>query len=137
METLRVLIVEQSEEMGMELVRSAARLGHASTLASGDAEALTLLHTLSFDVIIADHAPPATDALALLDQVQSNWSYMPMIMLTTFPAAEQMLEAYERGMCIVLYKPVNIAWLAVAFQHVADRVELQHLRTSQVMSSSG
>ncbi|MBA3943118.1 MAG: response regulator [Herpetosiphonaceae bacterium] len=134
MEALRVLVVEQTEEIGLELRGIAASLGHSAIVAVDGEEALGYLHALPFDAIVAEYGLPDMDAITLLGRVRTEWSQIPMVMLTTDAAGGHALEAYERGVCDVLRKPVAAPWLAIAFQRVAEQLELIQLREATVVS---
>ena len=77
-----------------------------STASSVD-QALTLLDSLAFDVIISDYQMPGTDGIGFLKLLRANNSDIPFILYTGWGREEVMEEALENGARFYIQKGGN------------------------------
>jgi len=102
------LVVEDSPTM-RQLIALALRripaLGFAE--ASNGAEALTLLGTRRFDLILLDINMPVMNGFAFLEQLRQTASPPPVIVISTESAREDIERAISLGAVAYVTKPVR------------------------------
>ncbi|NOZ77681.1 MAG: response regulator [Acidobacteria bacterium] len=124
---LKVLVVDDSEanrKLLEEILRSS---GCQTAVAAGGAEALDRLHeaegTQPFDLAILDFVMPDMDGVTLASAIRAHLSAasMPMILLTSAPAAGDAERMREAGFDAYLTKPVTRADLTDTVRWVLSR----------------
>ncbi len=129
MESLRVLVVYQSETRGFEVSRLISSLGHSGTVATSGEEALLFLEALPLDAVLADGALPDMLLLDLIAQARQRWPERPVIVAADAdPAAT--LALLQAQVCAVIPAEVSADWLDLALQRAGQEVELIQLRTT-------
>ncbi len=81
---------------------------HEVTPAKGGEDALTLLETRSFDLMLTDIRMSGMDGMQLLDKAKKIVPDMPVIMLTAFGTVSTAVEALKLGAFDYLTKPFKV-----------------------------
>jgi len=81
--------------------------GFAVTTAGDGSEAVDLLHSQLFDVIITDVRMPRMNGLALLDWVRSNRPETHVVVMTAFNSSYLKDMCVSKGAALLLEKPVD------------------------------
>jgi class 3 adenylate cyclase len=105
----RVLVVEDNETNRDLLQRRLERDGHRVSAAENGAEALAMLATEDFDVILLDLMMPVMNGLEVLARLKGNvsLSHVPVIMLSALDEIESVVRCIELGAEDYLTKPFN------------------------------
>jgi EAL domain-containing protein (putative c-di-GMP-specific phosphodiesterase class I) len=82
-------------------------VGYVVTSASDGQEAIALIESTGFDVIVSDVGMPNMDGLTLLREIRGRDLDVPVVFLTGSPALETAMEAMEHGAFRYLVKPVD------------------------------
>jgi len=77
-----------------------------STASSAD-QAMTLLASLKFDVIVSDYQMPGTDGISLLKHLRANKLFIPFILYTGKGREEVMNDAFANGAVFCIQKGGN------------------------------
>jgi DNA-binding NtrC family response regulator len=80
--TRRILVVDDDAAMRIVLERTLTRDGHDVTLAINGADALRVLETSSFDLIITDLVMPDVEGLQLLREIRKRPSAPKVIAMS-------------------------------------------------------
>jgi DNA-binding response OmpR family regulator len=107
----RILIVEDETRIASFLAKGLRAEGHATTVAGDGVEGLD--HALSgeFDLMVLDIRLPRLDGFELLDQLRSQGSRMPVIVLTARDSVTDTVTALEGGADDYMPKPFRFAEL--------------------------
>jgi CheY-like chemotaxis protein len=104
---LKVLIVDD-EKASRDLVTTLLEADqHEITTASSGAEALQLLRSGSFDLLVTDQEMPRMNGAALVEAIRQSGNSNPIIMLTGFGELMESSCATTDGVDLVLNKPVT------------------------------
>lgn len=107
----RILIVEDEQRIASFVAKGLRAEGHQTTVAGDGATGLD--HALSgeFDLLVLDIGLPVLDGFALLDQLRSQGSRMPVIVLTARDSVADTVSALEGGADDYMPKPFRFAEL--------------------------
>jgi DNA-binding response OmpR family regulator len=125
----RILIVEDESRIASFLAKGLGADGHSTTVADDGVEGLE--HALSgeFDLMVLDIGLPRLDGFDLLDQLRSQGSRMPVVVLTARDSVTDTVTALEGGADDYMAKPFRFAELLA-------RIRLR-LRQAQEGDGSG
>jgi DNA-binding response OmpR family regulator len=105
---IRVLIVDDEEELAATIAERLELRGiKAQTASNGDA-ALSVLKTDPPHVVVLDLMMPGMGGLEMLKQIKSLKLNIPVIMLTGYGSKEQSIEGMNLGAFDYVIKPCNL-----------------------------
>ena len=93
----RVLVVDDMEAMRLALVKCLHMSGYEVIAASSGGEALELLRTQHFDLLLTDQTMPGLSGLELTDAVSRMHPDMPIVVLTGHTDVELAKDSLQRG----------------------------------------
>ena len=107
----RILIVEDEQRIASFLAKGLRSDGHLTTTAGDGHEGLD--HALSgdFDLVVLDIGLPGIDGFEVLDQLRSQGSTVPVIVLTARDSVGDTVSALEGGADDYMPKPFRFAEL--------------------------
>jgi two-component system response regulator HydG len=128
----RVLIVDDEQNM-CELVDAAlSKRGYATAWRTNPDEALTLLGSEDFDVVLTDLEMRSMNGLELCERIVSSRPDVPVVVVTAFGSMETAVGAIRAGAYDFVTKPVEMDALALvverAVQHRTLKEEVKRLR---------
>lgn len=100
------------------IVRSA---GHLATSAGDGAEAVGILSTHRFDVVISDIRMPNLDGWGLLEHVHQSCPETDVILMTAYATAPDATKALTLSACEYLPKPVDANELTSHLRQISRR----------------
>ena len=107
----RILIVDDAPPILMLLSRLLAGEGYAVGEAKNGAEAVKLLQTESFDLMISDINMRPVNGVELLQKTRKSYPEMGVIMLTAYESMFTADQATENGAFAYIVKPFKSAKL--------------------------
>lgn len=119
----RILIVEDEERIWSFLRKGLQSSGYMSTVAENGKDALALLGTGSYDLVLLDIGLPDIDGLEVLRRLRSTDRQTPVIILTARDAVSDRVAGLEGGADDYVGKPFS-------FEELIARVRVQ-LRTER------
>ena len=118
-----ILIADDDQEIANYIM---SELGdkYKFTHAPNGKEALKMLLTSSYDLVISDVMMPEMDGITLLRRIKENpnISQLPVIMLTSKAAVENKLEGLKSGADAYIAKPFNMDELHIQIDNLIDNV---------------
>ena len=107
----RILIVEDEERIASFVAKGLRADGHLTTAVADGREGLD--HALSgdFDLVVLDIGLPGIDGFEVLDQLRSQGSSVPVIVLTARDSVTDTVSALEGGADDYMPKPFRFAEL--------------------------
>jgi DNA-binding NtrC family response regulator len=102
----RVLVVDDYEpELKILTIRLNAHAGFDAVGAASGEEALRMLESASFDIVLTDQRmPPGMDGTELARRVRTRYPEVPVVMITAAGSIEMTVEAMRAGAAHVLTK---------------------------------
>lgn len=111
MADLKILVVDDSEAMRRILTNTLGKLGYDDTTTAEDGqEALKLLTGGGFNFVFTDWNMPVMDGLTLVKNIRSTdeLKEVPIIMVTTEAAKDDIVEAIKAGVSNYVVKPFTV-----------------------------
>ena len=127
-----ILVVDDQPELRLLYQRVLEREGHRVALAAHGNDAIQLMESKPFDLILLDMAMPHMDGLTFLRLVRARpeWSKIPTIILSGLLTHQQSSEARALGATDLLVKA------QFSMRELRARVA-RHLAETQVIPASG
>lgn len=124
----RVLLVDGDPQVIDDLGPRLRSAGHTVTAVSGGQEAIALLESNSFDVIVSEIHLAQVDGLDLLRAIRGRDLDVPVVFLAGSPSLETAVAAIEHGAFKYFVKPVDSAALTGAVERGAQLHRLARVR---------
>jgi serine phosphatase RsbU (regulator of sigma subunit) len=104
-----VLVVDDNEANRDVLSRRLKRQGHTVAVAENGLQALEMMHTQSFDLILLDIMMPEMNGYQVLEELKANKAlrHIPVIMISALDDIDSVVRCIELGAEDYLYKPFN------------------------------
>lgn len=100
----RVLVVEVEGSRRRLIAEYLGREYHVTSAADGD-EALLLLKTERYDVVLADRNLPGMSGLRVIEQAQRLLPHCASVLYTAYPSYDSVKEAFDLGVDAYLVRP--------------------------------
>ncbi len=109
-EQWRILVVEDEEQLNQSIVNSLRKDGYVIQGVRSGAEAIRMLWSEEFDVVIGDLKTPGADGFEMLQWLRTFRPHTRMIMVAATSANSQEIrtQALEAGVVSYLEKPLNL-----------------------------
>jgi DNA-binding NtrC family response regulator len=121
----RILVVDDDPELGEMVATFVRRLGHEAAYTQNPGEALSMLTTQPFELVITDLHMALMDGITLCGRIAGAQPDVPVIVLTGHASLETAVGAMRAGAYDFLTKPVNTEVLQMS---IARALEHGHLR---------
>jgi DNA-binding response OmpR family regulator len=118
---VRVLVVEDDEQLADVIVRSLRRDAFAVDLATDGAVALEKAQTVDYDVIVLDRDLPVVHGDAVCRQLVADRAVARILMLTAAAAVEDRVDGLMLGADDYLTKPFAMAELTARLRALSRR----------------
>jgi DNA-binding response OmpR family regulator len=126
---MRLLIVEDSEQLAELLVKGLRTAGYDTDVLTTAAEAHTALLTVSYAALILDLGLPDCDGLAVLRELRRRKDPLPVLVLTARGGLHDRVNGLRSGADDYLVKPF-------ALEELLARLEAQLRRPGQMLGNA-
>jgi DNA-binding response OmpR family regulator len=120
MDEIRVLIVDDEEDLAKTIAERLEIRGIRTQTAVDSDQALNLIKTNPPDVVVLDLMMPGIGGLGILKQIKSMESNIPVILLTGYGSKERSIEGMNLGAFDYVLKPCNLDDLIGKIQEAAE-----------------
>jgi adenylate cyclase len=134
-----ILVVDDDRINRSLLVRSLRTDGHDVTPAVDGAEALTLLASQTFDVVLLDIMMPGIDGVTVLRRIKEDHAlrHVPVIMISAVEGIESVVDCIELGADDYLQKPFDPILLRARISAGMAKKQLHDLERERVRDVFG
>jgi len=123
MDPVRVLVVDDEEELTSAIVERLNLRGFAASGVVTGAEALAWLEENTCDVVLLDVKMPGLGGLEVIQRIKDSHPGLEVILLTGHGSAQDAQQGISLGAFDYLMKPVKIDTLTQLLVSAADRSE--------------
>lgn len=127
---IRILVVDDELSMREFLSILLEREGYQVEVAGCAEDALRLMETSLFDLVLSDVSMPGLGGIELLSRIKKISPETGVLMITAFSAAEQAVEAMKLGAYDYISKPFKIEEIK---QLVKNALEKQGLKRENIL----
>ncbi len=133
-ERASVLVVDDDVVTRTLLAKSVEREGHRVATAENGRQALEMLRTDPFDVVLLDVQMPEMDGYAVLAEIQSDGGlrHLPVIMISALDETESVVRCIELGAEDYLPKPFDPVLLRARMNAGLTKKRLHDLEAARV-----
>src|SRR6516165_8217861 len=121
---IRLLIVDDDDQLRDTLVRRFQRVGMTVTAAARGEEALAKPEPNYWDVALLDLHLPGIGGIELLEKLKERQPELEAIMLTAHGSMETAIQAMKKGAYDYLTKPFHLPELEIHIQKAYEKVQL-------------
>jgi DNA-binding NtrC family response regulator len=121
----KLLIVDDDANTLASLARAFRMAGHEATVTDNAARALELIKTQQFDMVLSDVVMPGKDGIALLEEIRSLGSPVPVVMISGQANIEMAVRATRLGAVDFLEKPLSTDKLLLTVGNVLRLKQLE------------
>jgi two-component system, OmpR family, KDP operon response regulator KdpE len=125
----RVLIVDDDASVRRALHITLQTLGFSASEASGGEEALMLVRTAAYEVVLLDMNLPGLDGLEICRQLRRLLPRVAILMLTVRDSEDDKVQALEAGADDYVTKPFHIRELTARVRAAVRRAQTQEDKT--------
>ena len=122
---LKILVVEDNKINRMVITKFLEKMGHEPVSSSNGIEALDVLQTQKFDLILMDVEMPDMNGIETTKEIRKNqrasYKDIPIIALTAHTSEADKERFLAAGMNGFTGKPVDKAELAAAIESIKER----------------
>lgn len=115
---MQILIIEDTEQVSTLLKLKVERWGHKATVAETGKEALDIIKTEMYDLILLDIFLPDTIAYDLIPKLKAEWSGMEIITMTGYSSRDVEKKVRSQGILYYMVKPIDLTELKNIIQHM-------------------
>jgi two-component system OmpR family response regulator len=105
---MRILLVEDHEELAHQVQRRMQRSGFAVDQVGTIRDALAALHSYSYAVAVLDRRLPDGDAISLIPEIRRRHPSSRVLMLTALDAVDERIYGLDAGADDYLTKPFDL-----------------------------
>jgi len=117
----QILVVDDNEMILHGIEQLLEMHGYQVTSTTSGEEALAMLEAVAFDLVLTDLQMPGMDGLELLHAIKQRSPVTPVVMITAYAVAENVILALRGGVSDFLPKPVKPQELLVIVERESTR----------------
>lgn len=102
---MRVLVVEDEKRIADFLSRGLQSAGYTVDVANTGGQAVDLVHSTEFDLVVLDLGLPDMDGLQVLQKIKNRKSISPVLILSARDSVDDRVKGLEQGADDYLVKP--------------------------------
>jgi DNA-binding NtrC family response regulator len=110
--TEKVLLVDDEEEFVDTLAERMRNRGMDVSTSNSGGDALDLIDSESFDVVVLDLQMPGMDGIEVLERIKQRRPDIQVVLLTGHATVEKGVEAMKQGALEFLEKPIDFSKLS-------------------------
>jgi len=124
---MRILLTEDDHRLNKRLVRVLTRENYIVDGAANSEEALQLIETFPYDLLILDIILPGIDGITLCRELRDRKFKIPILLLTAKNSNEDKVNAFDAGADDYLVKPFNVPELLARIRALLRRNSSQFI----------
>ena len=104
-----ILVVDDQESMRTLLKDMLEVIGYDVTLAEGGEQAMSVVQSRDFDLVLSDLNMPGMDGSALLRAVKATWPGLPVVIITGYGTFHTEKRVMKEGADGYISKPCTLS----------------------------
>ena len=125
-ETVRkLLVVDDEEHMRFFLKEALSRDNCVVSTSASGGEALEMVRSGDFDVVILDIRMARIGGMEVLDEIKKTKPELPVIMMTAYGSKQVAMEAIEKGAYDYFTKPFDVNEMRIVVKRALEKQKLE------------
>ena len=116
-----ILLIDDDKNTANGLKKILLQDGYDTSCVYTGNEALNLIDTNHFDIVITDMKLPDISGFSIIEKVKKKDADIPVIMITAFSSLQTAIDAMKKGADDYLTKPVNIDELELILKKIWEK----------------
>lgn len=116
-----ILLIDDDKNAANGLRKILLQDGYDTSCVYTGNEALNLIDTEHFDIVITDMKLPDISGFSIIERVKKKDADIPVIMITAFSSLQTAIDAMKKGADDYLTKPVNIDELELILKKIWEK----------------
>jgi len=133
----RILIVDDEEIARKNLTHFLAKEDYSVVTSSNGEEALRMLDSADFDVILTDLKMEKVGGMEILRRSTMKYPYVEVVMMTGYASVDNAVEAMKEGAFHYLAKPLVLDDVRMIVRQALDKKEMKKETKGSVLCFSG
>ncbi len=117
----RILLIDDDKNTANGLRKILLQDGYDTSCTYTGNEALNLIDTEPFEIVITDMKLPDISGFSIIERVKKKNADIPVIMITAFSSLQTAIDAMKKGADDYLTKPVNIEELELILKKIWEK----------------
>ena len=117
----RILLIDDDKNTANGLRKILLQDGYDTSCVYTGNEAISLIDTEHFDIVITDMKLPDISGFSIIEKVKKKDPDIPVIMITAFSSLQTAIDAMKKGADDYLTKPVNIEELELILKKIWEK----------------
>ncbi len=126
---MRILIADDDKEICEDLGKFIESLNHNVTMAFDGIEALNLIRSKQYDLILSDVTMPGLNGIELVKSVKDINKEIPIILISGMEDIIQSINAMDLGISDFFTKPIDLTKLSEVLQNLQKNKNLESNKT--------
>jgi len=102
---MNILVVDDDAIVIKSCRRILEAEGYEVSTAPGADQALEMMRTSDYDLLLIDVKMPKRDGMYLMREIKKSWPEIPTIIMTGYPTSETITEVLKLGATLFIPKP--------------------------------
>ena len=115
---VNVLVVDDDQLVREAIVGMLSATGHQAEQAASGREALALLESGKYNLVVTDLAMPEMDGWATASEIKRRWPDTKVVLATGFAVSSELVESRGDLVDAVIYKPIRLNDITAALNRV-------------------
>ena len=103
----RILVIDDEEVVRLSYMRTLASEHCNVQVVTNGFDAIALMETQAFDVVLLDMSMPGMDGMSVLKVIKQRWPECEVVIITGYPGVESAKQAVSLGAFDYLSKPAG------------------------------
>ncbi len=104
-----ILIVDDESLVSWSIANALKKEGFKITTAQTGEEAICLINSMDYDLVITDFKLPVKSGFNVAESVKIKFQKIPVIMISAYPESKAMLEMFKDKVDFFLQKPFKLS----------------------------
>ncbi len=131
----KLIIAEDDFELRQLFSHVLIKNGFSVTCAENGQQALELIHSNHYDLLISDVMMPVLDGFSLVKMLREEHTPLPVLMITAKDTFDDMREGFTSGTDDYMVKPINVNEMVLRVNALLRRFQMQTERQLTIGSS--
>lgn len=120
----KILVVDDEPLIRESLYEILRIEGYSVQMAQSGQEAVKLIQSSTFDIVVTDYKLPKMSGMELLEIIKKDYSKIEVIMITGYGSIETAVEAMKKGAYDYITKPINDNEIKIVIKKIVEKMQI-------------